>query len=459
MTPAQEQSGLELWHLALVAVGLGVLSLFAARIHTAGGFVAFCVMAVTMAAAAAWAATATGEIDERRAVLIILVAAAAMRLPFLLGEPYLSTDLYRYIWDGRVQGHGINPYRYVPAAPELAALRDSVIYPNINRADYAPTIYPPAAQLLFFLTTRISDSVLAIKICMLAFDALSIACLLGLLRHLGLPGRWVAAYAWHPLVLWEIAGNAHIDAAMTGTMLFSVWLFLTRSPLQAAAVATIAALMKPIALLALPVYWRPWDWRVPALVAATIALFYVPYLSVGWQVFGFASGYAAEEGYKAGGGFWYPDMLQALTGPIPGMGRIYLVAAGLGLAALALRIGFRTDRSARAAMAALGVIVTMFLILLTPHYPWYYLVATPFLALYPRALTLWVLSVGGLQMHDVIPGDVVPDYGRRQFVFHAAVLLAVAWDLYQSRRGTRDGAGASCAGFLWPADKPPITEK
>ncbi len=428
------KSGRTISYLPLVAASLVTLSFFASRIHAAGGLTAFCVMAVTMAAAAAWAATASDEIDERRAVLIILFAAAAMRLPFLLAEPYLSTDLYRYIWDGRVLGHGINPYRYVPAAPELAALRDSVIYPNINRADYAPTIYPPAAQLLFFLTTRISESVLAMKACMLAFDALSIACLLGILSHLDLPGRWVAAYAWHPLVLWEIAGNAHIDAAMTGTMLFSVWLFLTRSPLQAAAVATFAALMKPIALLVLPVYWRPWDWRMPALVAAIVALLYLPYMSVGWKVLGFASGYAAEEGYKAGGGFWYPDLLQVLTGPIPGIGRIYLVAAGLGLAVLALRIGFRSDRSARTSIEALGVLVTVFLVLLTPHYPWYYLAATPFLAIYPRVLTLWVLSIGGLQMHDVIPGDIVPDFGRRQFVFHATVLLAVAWDIYARRR-------------------------
>ncbi len=432
--PTTKQSTPTLTLLALIAASLVAVSVFAPRLHAAGGLAAFCALAVSMAAASAWAATASDGIDDRRAVLIILAAAAAMRLPFILSEPYLSTDLYRYIWDGRVQGHGINPYRFVPTAPELAALRDSAIYPNINRADYAPTIYPPAAQMLFFLTTRISDSVLAIKACMLAFDALSIACLLGILRHLGLPGRWVAAYAWHPLVLWEIAGNAHIDAAMSGTMIFSIWLFLTRGPLQAAAVATIAALMKPIALLALPVYWRPWDWRMPALVAAIVALFYLPYLSVGWKVLGFASGYAAEEGYKAGGGFWYPDLLQRLTGPIPGIGRIYLVVAGLGLAALALRIGFRSDRSAQATLAALGVIVTVFLVLLTPHYPWYYLAATPFLAIFPRMVTLWVLSVGGLQMHDVIPGDIVPDYGHRQFVFHSAVLLAIGWDFYQRRR-------------------------
>ena len=68
----------------------------------------------------------------------------------------MSTDIFRYVWDGRVQAAGINPYRHVPADAALQHLRDDAIYPYINRADYAPTIYPPMAQIVFFLVTRIS---------------------------------------------------------------------------------------------------------------------------------------------------------------------------------------------------------------------------------------------------------------------------------------------------------------
>ena len=79
--------------------------------------------------------------------------------------------------------------------------------------------------------------------------------------------------------------------------------------------------------------------------------------------------------------------------------------------------------------------VTVFLILLTPHYPWYYLAAAPFLAIYPRALTLWAITVGALQIHDVIPDDLVPDYGR-------ARSLSTRW--YCSRSsGTCAGEHAS----------------
>ena len=65
--------------------------------------------------------------------------------------PLLSSDIYRYVWDGRVQRAGINPYRYLPDAPQLAFLRDPAVFPNINRAEYAPTIYPPTAEALFAL--------------------------------------------------------------------------------------------------------------------------------------------------------------------------------------------------------------------------------------------------------------------------------------------------------------------
>ncbi len=93
---------------------------------------------------AAWGAARLGEQagDQRTALVIILAGAVGMRLALLFFEPYLSTDIYRYIWDGRVQAAGINPYRYVPRAPELAQLRDTAIFPQHQsrrlRRDHLP---------------------------------------------------------------------------------------------------------------------------------------------------------------------------------------------------------------------------------------------------------------------------------------------------------------------------------
>jgi hypothetical protein len=99
--------------------------------------------------AAAWLAFGIGALlilrsPPRAAVVLILAGAAALPLLAGLGPPRSSDDLYRYLWDGRVQAAGINPYRYVPAAPELAGLRDDVLCPDRSRWCIPPgTTRPP----------------------------------------------------------------------------------------------------------------------------------------------------------------------------------------------------------------------------------------------------------------------------------------------------------------------------
>ena len=57
---------------------------------------------------------------------------------------------------------------------ELEFLRDDAVYPQINRADYAPTVYPPAAQMIFALAAVVTPGVFGMKLMMAAFDALAI---------------------------------------------------------------------------------------------------------------------------------------------------------------------------------------------------------------------------------------------------------------------------------------------
>lgn len=414
----------------LTAVGLVLVLCTAAGpfLHMKlGGLAHWAVVAVT-AAGAAWAALSNDRCEQRRTLWVILGVGVALRLALLFTEPYLSDDIYRYVWDGRVQANGINPYRYIPAAPELTHLRDLAIYPLINRADYAPTIYPPAAQMFFLAVTRAGESVFVMKLGLVAMEGLAIAASLGALARLGLPATRIAAFAWHPLPVWEIAGSGHIDAAMLGLMMVGVVMMLDRRILLAGAFATAAALVKPISLLLLPVLWRPWSIRLPAVVAATALVLYLPYLSVGSKVLGFLTGYVQEEELSHGTGFRYLMIAEWFVGPLPGAAIYYASGAALLMIVLALAIGFRSDRSQRASIGALAILLTAFLVLLTPHYPWYYLALVPFLAIYPKSWTLWLLTVGGLQTYQAVPGELLPDYVNRQIVFHLLVLLAIARD-------------------------------
>src|ERR1700744_2332593 len=100
---------------------------------------------------------------DRWTIVIVVVCAIACRLVCLFSPPFLSSDIFRYVWDGKVQAAGINPYRFIPADPHLAFLRDLDIYPHINRRSYAHTIYPPGGQMRFLLIPRIAALVLCLK--------------------------------------------------------------------------------------------------------------------------------------------------------------------------------------------------------------------------------------------------------------------------------------------------------
>lgn len=431
LTPARGNPSL--W-LGAIALSLCVLTATGPTLHARFGDWAL----VTVFAAAsigAFVASRLGELtDQRSALVLILIGAAVMRLALLFTEPTLSSDIYRYIWDGRVQAAGINPYRYIPAAPELGTLRDAAIWPLINRADYAVTIYPPVAQALFLAITRFGESVVVMKLGLLLCEAVTIAVLIFLLKRLSMPPTRVAVYAWHPLAVWEIAGNGHADAAMIALLMVSLLVFLNGRTLLAGVIATLGALVKPTALLALPVFWRPWDWKLPLAVFATIAFAYLPYLSVGGGVFGFLGTYIEEEGFSAGSGFRLVWLLEQLTGPLPHAGAVYAGLAALVLASLALAVGFRADRSDRAANLALNWLLIAFLALSTPHYPWYFLVLVPFLALAPT-VTGWTLTTASVVLYYVHEGAMTPGYGTRFAAFTLATLAALSYDLW-SGRGT-----------------------
>jgi len=117
--------------------------------------------------------------------------------------------------------------------------------------------------------------------------------------------------------------------------------------------------------------------------------------------------------------------------------RVQAAAKRLVMLVIAICVGFRPDRSERASVGALTLLVTTFLILLTPHYPWYYLVLVPLLTLNPWSWSLWLLTVGSLQFYQALPGEIIPDFYDRQTMFHTLVLIAVARDLHV--RGPRDG--------------------
>jgi hypothetical protein len=345
----------------------------------------------------------------------------------------LSTDVYRYVWDGRVQAAGINPYAYVPADERLTGLRDPDIYPNINRADYAPTIYAPAAQLLFLAVTRLSgtaaNSISAMKVAMFGFDLVTIIAILALLRRDGLPSERVLIYAWHPLPIWEFSGTGHVDAAAVALMCIGILCAVSDRRLAAGAVLALSVLIKPFALVITPALWRRWDWRLPVAFAATVALCYLPYLGAGAKVLGFLGRYGSEEGYADGWGFFPLALLQAIGLPAPN-GIIYGLIALAVLVALAAVVAFRLEPRSDADDAVL--LATVFILLVSPHYAWYFAWVLPLLCRAPYVPLIYLTLASFAFYLDAIIG--VGAYFKAGLVLYGGFAILAVVDLMSKLR-------------------------
>ena len=133
-----------------------------------------------------------------------------------------DSDLWRYLWDGHVAAHGINPYLYAPTDSKLDGLAEDTgefsdgrevwgaIRDNMNHAG-TPTIYPPLAQAVFRLSHAIAPgSVGALKSVIVAFDLLAALLIALTLQALGRPVALVILYAWNPLVIKVFAVGCHM---------------------------------------------------------------------------------------------------------------------------------------------------------------------------------------------------------------------------------------------------------
>jgi len=203
---------------------------------------------------------------------VVFGVALAARMALVATPPSLSLDLYRYVWEGKVLLHGMNPYHLGPADPALSSLRDGVIWPQVNHPELA-AIYPPLALLSYAALAAVSSTVIAFKLWGVLCDLAVVAVLLRWAQRRGASPARVIAYAWNPLVLIEYSGSGHNDPlAMLG---LAVALMLADSrPGRSALAFAGGALVKLGPLVALPFLWRRWPWgaRAVALVALAVGL-------------------------------------------------------------------------------------------------------------------------------------------------------------------------------------------
>ena len=436
-TPSSAADAAAFRRLALLGAATVALVIATPFAFRAGGDNTYMAFAIATGLVAAAATGVAERCHIARALWFIAAVAILLRAILIVVDPFLSSDIYRYVWDGKVQAAGFNPYAFVPADDRLAALREAAIYPHINRADYAHTIYPPVAQMFFLLATRLGENVVTMKLALVLCEAVTVAAIVLLLRRLGRPVTRIVAYAWHPLPMWEIANNGHIDGLMTALMMLGICLALFGRPVRGAIAVALAALAKPFAVVVLPALWRPWDWKAPLAVIGVIALCYASYSSVGWGVLGFLpEGYLKEEGILSGNYLWPLAAWRQLVGALPGDVAIYIAGVAMLTGALGLRIALRDPKSTQAVLADINRLLLTFLALMSPNYPWYFLMATPFTALTGGA-PVWTLTIAAALLQEEVTWDPYVPLLIRKTALYGAFLAACAYTIWRARRAAR----------------------
>jgi hypothetical protein len=215
----------------------------------------------------------------RRVVVIGLILAAVWHIEFLRVPAGTDDDIHRYVWDGRLQRLGYNPYIVVPSDPAAKGLHTPETR-NLNNPNL-PSPYPPGAQLFFRAVTAIQESTFALKIAFVVCAFAIAFVLLDVLRCNRQGAHLVLAYAWNPLLAIEVAGSGHIDIVGTLLLLVSVAALGRRWRATAAVAFGLAVAVKFLPIVLLPLYWKRVRIRDAALAAAVVGLLYVPFLNHG----------------------------------------------------------------------------------------------------------------------------------------------------------------------------------
>ncbi len=308
----------------------------------------------------------------------VLCVAVAARL-LVMGIP-ASDDVYRYLWEGRAQSVGINPYLTSPSVG--ASLTPADPYAErINHPEWT-TIYPPAAQLLFRMAVVLSYKLETWKWLCLVADLALIGVIWLWIRSRGRPVHHVGIYAWHPLPVLAFAGEGHLDVWMLLALVSAFVALRAGRSIWAALAWTFAVGFKfvPAALFFLFARARWWTFLGVSLAAALLLA--LPFRDAGVGFVSSLFGFGLKLGHNSPA-YWAAESLGSV-------GRWMLL---LGFALATAWCSWRSRRDPeRGAFLVLG----WFLALSPTVHPWYLTWMIPLLIRFPSQPWVYLSLAAGL---------------------------------------------------------------
>ncbi|HKV28041.1 MAG TPA: glycosyltransferase 87 family protein [Candidatus Acidoferrales bacterium] len=376
------------------------------------------------------------HLPERRATLwVIFLGAVLFRLTLLPLVPSLSSDPYRYHWDGQIQLSGYNPYIVEPDTLKIGAHETPLGHPL--PAHDMPNIYPPLAELVFRAAARFLPGNVAFKLPFFLADLLTVFLLAGCLRSCRNRNFRLAIYAWNPLVVVEFAGTGHSDALALAALLAAILIIRSRIGVSTLLLAA-GALLKVFPVLLFPLWLRRAGWPrsgiswVGGFASATLAgLCFWPYRAAWAQIPSTLAYFSTH----------WQDNNASLFSALKAFGGSADWAPGIGVGivvALALWAAARRLEPERAAYLIFGAIL-----LFSPNaYSWYFAWIIPFLCFFPNPAWLLLTILQFLSYHTLIGYGILGEWKWSPLMLwleYAPFYAWLGWHVMRAKKTTAHG--------------------
>ena len=361
-------------------------------------------------------------------------------LPFFLGPPLFSRDLYSYLAQGRLARNGLNPYVVAPSALGHGDLLSSIA--SVWRDTASP--YGPLFVSVSHVGASLSGSslvtgILVFRALELVGVALMMVALPVLARRLGNdPGiaLWLAVLS--PLALFSFVSSGHNDALMVGLLLAGITLGTTGRLRWGVALCALAATIKlpaaaGVVFLAADAWTRETGARRWGVVAESAGITAVVVAGVtvgaglGWTWLGPTALHVPTElrvliTPLVSVGTFVHGVLHALGIPVA-LGPTVTVVQGIGAVAAVSGILWMVFHTRdRDAVRLCGLALLLFVVL-----PWYLMWGVAVLAATSAQHSRALAAVAGLGMLLVGAGGTPMLNGGAYWVTGPLVLVAIAW--------------------------------
>ncbi len=212
-------------------------------------------------------------IKSEKDILFFLGLGVILRMILVIPLPHLSDDVYRFIWDGRLWLNGINPFTHLPSyyiENQISLIGiDGALYEKLNSPKYF-TIYPPVHQLSFYISAylfpnSIYGNALVLKMINFLFELTTIFYLWKILvKERLIPNvnpKNIILYVLNPLILIELVGNLHFEAAMICFLTMALYYFLKHQNHKSAILFALSIASKLLPLMFLPFIIKRIGWK------------------------------------------------------------------------------------------------------------------------------------------------------------------------------------------------------